>query len=369
MRMDEMNAYFESKGFEVKRSYKKDKSTKYEGCYSFLISKHGNYQYGEYFWPRNQKSFMDRMIRDFEDAFEKKHLNREHFLVYTNAPRHWLESVSYLLSYGPKVTHVVNRLKYEIETNHINIKFTNDQKYVEQDGLNWDEIFIDVINYPPVLNHRWMRSMYTIDVYPGTLVQNIRDVENKCEMANTFRDTYFDNDIKTTEEVYKFMNDNYIQTLKTRIKNVIFNDPATIVFWTDGTKTVVKCQDGEEFDPEKGLAMAISKKALGNKYAYYHDFLHWLKKYEKEYYWKAETKDQLKFDIKIPDTSKLADACKAMQNLGKQIRDMNKKSAAKKAYDMLVGWRDGKVPVSKEISENMDQIEELIGYLGEALED
>ena len=45
------------------------------------------------------------------------------------------------------------------------------------------------------------------------------------------------------------------------IKNVIFNDPATIVFWKDGTKTVVKCQDGDEFDPEKGLAMAIAKKA------------------------------------------------------------------------------------------------------------
>lgn len=40
-----------------------------------------------------------------------------------------------------------------------------------------------------------------------------------------------------------------------------------------------------------------------------------------------------------------------------------------KAYDILVGWRDGTIPVSKELSENMDKIEELIGYLGEALED
>ena len=43
-----------------------------------------------------------------------------------------------------------------------------------------------------------------------------------------------------------------------KIKDVIFNDPATIVFWEDGGKTVVQCQNGEEFDPEKGLAMAIS---------------------------------------------------------------------------------------------------------------
>lgn len=64
------------------------------------------------------------------------------------------------------------------------------------------------------------------------------------------------------------------------IKNVIFNDPATIVFWEDGTKTVVKCQDGDEFDPEKGLAMAIAKKAYGNKGSYCNKLKKWLPKEE-----------------------------------------------------------------------------------------
>lgn len=49
-----------------------------------------------------------------------------------------------------------------------------------------------------------------------------------------------------------------------KIKKVIFHDPATIVYWDDDTKTVVKC-DGEKFDAEKGLAMAISKRVMGNK--------------------------------------------------------------------------------------------------------
>jgi hypothetical protein len=61
-----------------------------------------------------------------------------------------------------------------------------------------------------------------------------------------------------------------------KIKNVIFNDPATIVFWEDGTKTIVKCQDGDIFDPEKGLTMAISKKALGNKGNYCNELKKWL---------------------------------------------------------------------------------------------
>ena len=66
------------------------------------------------------------------------------------------------------------------------------------------------------------------------------------------------------------------------IKNVIFNEPATIVFWEDGSKTVVKCQDGDIYDPEKGLAMAISKKALGNQGNYCNEFKKWLPEDESE---------------------------------------------------------------------------------------
>ena len=53
------------------------------------------------------------------------------------------------------------------------------------------------------------------------------------------------------------------------IDHVIFNNPATIIFWKDDTKTVVKVNNGEPYDPEKGLAMAMIKKVLGNKGNYY----------------------------------------------------------------------------------------------------
>lgn len=49
------------------------------------------------------------------------------------------------------------------------------------------------------------------------------------------------------------------------IKEVIFNEPATIVFWKDGTKTVVKCGKDDKFDPEKGIAIALAKKMLYSK--------------------------------------------------------------------------------------------------------
>lgn len=47
-------------------------------------------------------------------------------------------------------------------------------------------------------------------------------------------------------------------------KKVIFNEPATIILWNDGSKTVVKCTDGEEYDPATGFAMAYVKKLYGN---------------------------------------------------------------------------------------------------------
>lgn len=63
------------------------------------------------------------------------------------------------------------------------------------------------------------------------------------------------------------------------IKDVIFNPPATIVKWADGTKTVVKCQrkEGDVYSKEVGLAMAISKKALGNKGNFNDVFSKWIK--------------------------------------------------------------------------------------------
>lgn len=84
---------------------------------------------------------------------------------------------------------------------------------------------------------------------------------------------YYNNYVTTTNAVFNTIPTS--QTVIPKIKDVIYNDPATIVLWEDGTKTVVKCKN-EKFDPEKGLAMAFSKKMLGNKGNYYNVFKKWL---------------------------------------------------------------------------------------------
>ena len=54
------------------------------------------------------------------------------------------------------------------------------------------------------------------------------------------------------------------------IDNIFLNeDKGTVVVkWIDGSKTKVKCQDGETFDAEKGIALCFMKRAFLNRGCY-----------------------------------------------------------------------------------------------------
>lgn len=90
---------------------------------------------------------------------------------------------------------------------------------------------------------------------------------------------YARRDVETTLNAYINMTAANGPTVP-KIQDVIFNNPATIIKWADGTKTVVKAQGDDEYDPEKGLAMAIAKKVLGNKGNYNNEINKWLTKYD-----------------------------------------------------------------------------------------
>ena len=86
------------------------------------------------------------------------------------------------------------------------------------------------------------------------------------------------------------------------IKNVIFNDPLTIIVWSDGTKTFVKASENDVYDPEKGMALAIAKKAMGNKYSYYDEIRKWIDKDEER---KAnKEKEKKSVDLSLLPSSK-----------------------------------------------------------------
>ena len=81
------------------------------------------------------------------------------------------------------------------------------------------------------------------------------------------------------------------------IKNVIFNPPATVVYWSDGTKTVVKCSPNDKFDPEKGLVMAIAKRCANNSGSYYKEIQKWI---GEESCYKANFADMPKEKANLP---------------------------------------------------------------------
>lgn len=123
---------------------------------------------------------------------------------------------------------------------------------------------IDAVSYPYVsLNNVIQTSPCTITTTTtGTSVSGyISDFKINDDLYSGKSITVTVNDKKEkgkskTCSWYKFP----------EIEKVIFNEPATIVFWTDGTKTVVKVKDQEEFDPWTGLSMCVCKKAFGNKF-------------------------------------------------------------------------------------------------------
>ena len=57
-------------------------------------------------------------------------------------------------------------------------------------------------------------------------------------------------------------------TNRVKPTRIIFNDPATICFFSDGEKIVVKCADGEKFVPEYGVMACIMKKIFGSRSAF-----------------------------------------------------------------------------------------------------
>ena len=116
---------------------------------------------------------------------------------------------------------------------------------------------------------------------------------------------YYYNDLATVE--------NDLESIELRvdipgmIDRVIFNDPATIILWNDGSKTVVKRSYDDIWDSEKGFCMAVIKKLYGNT-----SFIKKIIEPEEE--------------IQILTVEK---ACENFKNFGKKLNDIMGKGGKK----------------------------------------
>lgn len=121
-------------------------------------------------------------------------------------------------------------------------------------------------------------AMLYCEALPYERYEPVSKSKDASEMLDTIAQKGKEEFLKRTyPNTTKFYpNDNYLNSIT--IKNVRFSPPATIVFWSDNTKTVVKAQNGEPFDAEKGLMACIIKRITGNTGRYNELF----KKYIKE---------------------------------------------------------------------------------------
>ena len=135
---------------------------------------------------------------------------------------------------------------------------------------------------------------------------------------------------RTADDFYNSEDErNEIETMYPR--NIVFNGPATIVEWYDGTKTVVKCQKGDTFDPLTGVAMCALKKMLGTNESgsnYLNDIsklidVAWEAK-NKRYKKKEEALKPKKEanDVSDPDWDKGLDKAKAIDTLINAVGNM-----------------------------------------------
>lgn len=85
-----------------------------------------------------------------------------------------------------------------------------------------------------------------------------------CNTNATVGNKKFDYKLPGAFKVLKSMLSNTFTLKDVHITQVLYNDPATIVFWSDKTKTVCKCTKNDKYNPETGLAICIIKKLCGN---------------------------------------------------------------------------------------------------------
>lgn len=107
--------------------------------------------------------------------------------------------------------------------------------------------------------------MSDVEFDGGTIVMPVRDILNTTEILENIA-AYHPGVFPVELPLESVEFSAFFQPAPPTPLKVIFNPPATIVFWNDGEKTVVKCMEGEEYSKDVGLAMCFCKKMLGSGY-------------------------------------------------------------------------------------------------------
>lgn len=123
-------------------------------------------------------------------------------------------------------------------------------KYIEPDGRLAVQIYAST-------DMDSLGTQHFLD--PDQVVSIARPVFQKLlnQCSKTLRDAhdYMQKDSEFTAALYR--------QFQFAPEKIIYHNPATIVYWTDGTKTVVKCAEDDEYSEYAGFVAAVAKKMYG----------------------------------------------------------------------------------------------------------
>lgn len=146
---------------------------------------------------------------------------------------------------------------------------TNEHIVKDDNSFNARFMIVDLTPIYPAVPFKNAEDRPKLNVFSsGSVYDWLRKEFSGVACAPTFKHT----DIR---ELKKEKNTMYgeSKTINFCVNKVIFNGPATIVIWGDGTKTVVKCKEGDSYSKWAGFAMCIAKRLYDDGFHY--QFRHW----------------------------------------------------------------------------------------------
>lgn len=140
----------------------------------------------------------------------------------------------------------------------------NNKIYDGYFGYCWDEdtgiwLFNSDIGRCQIIKTAW--GPHTIEI------KEMKKENTTMNWTDSLAYRYCTADVSNTVDIYKQLANSFYglkpkNMYLPKIKNVVISEPYTTIMWKDGSKTQVKCMDGDQFNPEHGLAMAVLKKLM-----------------------------------------------------------------------------------------------------------
>lgn len=108
-----------------------------------------------------------------------------------------------------------------------------------------------------------MRNLFfdEIDEFMQTVYKELEQEIANSFLENELAEDEIDNDLNLIRMIEELEAEEQYDYLA--VEKIIFNNPATIVIWADGTRTVVKACKEDKFDKGVGLKTALLQRVFG----------------------------------------------------------------------------------------------------------